>query len=435
VRRSEPCETSIVRSIAWATVTLALFVRVYWVLRVQSPYDAIYSDMQGYVDRANAELGRGPTLYPRVMALYPYGAHYVYAALFRVIGFEHRTVIGLVQAALTAAPGYFLVLFASRLVTSERLLFAVGILFAAWQPVVWCVGYFLSEVPFLSLLFLNAWLCVRFAEQGKRPFALGLTGAVLFTIRPQFVLTFALLAVAYVIGRRKVAFGPRAVRRLGWVLAPWVVIVGFSAVRHRHFTGHWGLISENGAMNRFFADTTVAKLEARWTDSRGGQWFYWFESPAKKHVGERDVARINAYVAEPDVLDELRRHRLRGKSLAWRVKRALLAVRLLWDKNDPWPEVNRAPPGLRLSLHLGFGSVVRWVLLPLACLGAVVARKGAAYVVVMAHLLTLVVLAMLFFPEARYRVPYDPFLLVLAAAAVGEVARLVAGAMTARDGG
>ncbi len=442
VRRREP---PLVRSVAWASLALSFFVRLYWVLRVQSPYDAIYSDMQGYVDRAHELLGRGPTLYPRVLALYPYGAHYVYAAIFRMVGFESRTTVCVIQAAMMAVPAFFFVLFASRLVRSPWALFALGILFAIWQPMVWCVGFFLSEVPFVSLLFVNAWLALRFAESGRRGFAFGLTGAVLFTIRPQFILTFALLAVVYVVSRPGVFFDPRALRRAFAVLLPWALVLAFSAARHHHLTGRLGLISENGAMNRLFADTTVAKLEGRWTDEKGGHWFYWFESPAKRFAGDRDVASVNGYIAEPELLDRLRRERLRGKSLSWRIKRAFNLLRLLYDKNDPWPEVSRAPPGLRLSLHLAFGKIVRFALLPLAGLGAALlalapaasgrARPGRriAFVIVMAHLATLVVLAMLFFPEARYRVPYDPFLLLLAAALLTAVARWVARVLPRRS--
>ena len=67
----------------------------------------------------------------------------------------------------------------------------------------------------------------------------------------------------------------------------------------------------------------------------------------------------------------------------------------------------------------------RWILVPFTCVGVFVLRKRAAVVVVLAHLVTLVVLSMFFLPEARYRVPYDPFLMVIAAAGVGRAINIV----------
>lgn len=394
------------------SVVLALVVRLYWVFRIQSPYDAVYSDMGGYVERARSLISGAPSSFPRLTALYPYGAHYVYAGIFRIFGYdEHKTAVCILHALLGAMPAYFFVLFAARFFVRAWAPGFLGVLFAIWQPIIWCTGFFVSEVPYLALLFGNSWLCLRFVETRRGGFALGITGAILFAVRPQFILTFAVLAAVYLWSERKHLFRAGALSSYVRVLVPWLVVIAFSVGRYHRLTGHWGLISENGTLNRLFADTTVGRVQAYWLAPNGDKWNFQVEPPCKKRMGEHDLIVLKGYIADAEVLGPVRRTRLEGKSVGYRVYRAFNNVRLLWDRNTPWPEDERARVGMRRSLQQGFNGVARWVVIPLACLGVIVLRKRAALVVVLAHLVTLVILSMFFFPEARYRVPYDPFLL------------------------
>ena len=179
-------------------------------------------------------------------------------------------------------------------------------------------------------------------------------------------------------------------------------------------------------MNRVFSDTTIARVEASWTTPEGGGWTYWFEPPTKPAVQEHDVAHIAGYIGDAKLLGDLRREFLADKSFTWRVRRAVRNVRLLAEWNYPWPEeewARRTP--WRHSVQELFNDAVRVGVLPLAALGMLVARKRAPLAVFASHLATVVVLSMLFFPEARYRCPYDPMLLVLAAGGVGAIVALL----------
>ena len=418
-------ETRRVHLFAAASTMLALVVRLFWVFRVQSPYSAVHSDMGGYVERALNLLNGVTVSYPRITALWPYGAHYFYAGLFGVLGFEHWNLVNVAQAVLCASPTYFFVLFASRFFERAWAPGALGVVVAVWQPLVWCTGFFLSEIPYLAFLYLNAWLCLRFVETKRGGFALGVTGAVLFAVRPQFILTFALLALLYSWPRRRTLLRRATLLRCLRVLAPWAVVLAFSIGRYHHLTGNWGLISENSQLNRLFSDTPVGKVEGRWKAPNGNDWYFVVEPPTKRRMGEREVVSISGYFADPKVLAPIRAAHLRDKSMGWRVYRAFDNVRLLWDRNNPWPEEERAKTGFRRYTQDGFNQVARWVVIPLAMLGLVVLRKRAPVVVVLVHLVTLVVLSMFFLPEARYRVPYDPFLLLLAAAGSWRYATLI----------
>jgi hypothetical protein len=426
-------ETRRVHAFAALSFALALGVRLFWVFRVQSPYATIYSDMGGYVERALALVHGVTVSYPRITAFYPYGAHYFYAAEFELLGFENIGAVSVAQAVLCASPTYFFVLFASRFFARAWAPGLLGLVVAVWQPLVWCTGYFLSEIPYLAFLYLNAWLCLRFVETKRGGLALGITGAVLFAVRPQFILTFGLLALAYLWPLRRRLLRRRTLAAGARVLAPWAVVLVFSIGRFHHLTGTWGLISENSQLNRLFSDTTVGKVEGRWLAPNGDAWFFAVEPPTKKRMNEREVVAVAGYFADPELLRPIRARHLAGKSIGWRVYRAFDNVRLLWDKNNPWPEEERARSGFRKYTQDAFNQVARWLVIPLAVLGLVVLRKRAALVVVLAHLVTLVVLSMFFLPEARYRVPYDPFLILLAAAGAARYASLARQRLAARS--
>lgn len=403
---------------ATLTTALALALRLYWVFRVQSPFDAVYSDMGGYVDRAKALLSGVTSTFPRLDALYPYGTHYFFAAEFWLFGYEAKTVICILHAFWCALPTFYFVLFASRFFSRAWVPGLLGVVFAAWQPLLWCTGFFLSEVPYIAFFFWNAWLCLRFVERRRGGLALGISGAILFAIRPQFILTFALLAVLHLWTARRRMLARSALTRYALTLAPWVFVVGFGMARFYLLTGHVGLISENGQLNRLFADTTIGRIESRWRSTSGADWMFWVSPPVKAKVHETQLVHLAGYLGDVNALAPVRREYLRDKSMSWRVRRAFRNVTLLWDKNEPWPESDRAVRGLRLSLHRGFNQAVRYVVLPLAVIGAILVKKRAPAIIVLAHLATLIVLSMFFFPEARYRAPYDPFLVLLAMVAL-----------------
>ncbi len=405
--------------IAWIALALTLAVRLAWVFYVQSPFDTIYSDMGGYVDRARELVDGVPRVYPRLRCFYPYGTHYVFALLFKICGEHRQTLVRVVYAAMASFPAYHFILLASRLFPRPWALALLGVLFAFWQPTVWFVGYFISEVPFSCLLFYNAWLAVRFAEEQKGGLRLGLTSAVLFAVRPQFILTFGLFGLLYLLTQGRRVFRLRSVGAYARVLVPWACVLIFSAARLHAITGHWGLISENSGLNRVMADTTYSRFDAYWPIENGGTYYFWVAAPAKNAVDEHDGLRFDGYIGDNDILDAARKKWLEDKTVGWRVRHALRNVQLLYLWNDPWPEEDAKTPRLRHLLQIGFNQAVRYLVLPLAVLGVFAVRRRAALAVVLAHIGTAVGLAMLYFPEARYRCPYDPMLLLLALAGTG----------------
>jgi hypothetical protein len=99
-----------------------------------------------------------------------------------------------------------------------------------------------------------------------------------------------------------------------------------------------------------------------------------------------------------------------------RVRRFGWNISLLFVGNDLWPEVAHLGKGWRRTFNDVAKSLMLAVVCPLTVLGIVwCARRPRTVLVVAAlHVITSLVVAGFFLGEYRYRVPYDPFFLVLA---------------------
>jgi hypothetical protein len=433
-----PASTSRPLHIAALAITaLAIAVRILWVFKVQTPFDAVYSDMQGYFERAQLFLKHSYGGEKRVLALYPFGTHYVFASEFYLLGREKNPWVPLLHAVYSGTFVYPFLMLARRFVSKTWMVLVLGVVAALWQPCIWFVGFFISEVPFFPLLYWNLLFAMNFVERRRHGFAFGASSALLFVIRPQVIVSTGLVMLLFLWKYRKrfVPFGmrmPPALRAGLRFALPFLVVLSFSATRHKNLTGHWGLISENGAMNRVFSDTPIAKLEAHWRTPDGAEWGYWFQPPTKTAVGESEAYSFTGYIADAELLEKIRASYTSKMTVTQRVKRALRNVTLLWDRNNPWPESGRLDTPFRWEIQRDFNQAMRWFLLPSAVLGLVLIRKRPRYWVVAFQLFTLVFMSMLFFPEARYRAPYDPLLLMLALAGWLQVVRNVQGALRKR---
>ena len=108
------------RVIALVTFLLAFAVRAYWVLRVQSPLAAVYSDMGGYVSRAEMLIKGITPGEPRILALWPWGPHAIFALEFTIFGRQGAVGIGLTHAFIGALTAPCAALLTARFVPSRH---------------------------------------------------------------------------------------------------------------------------------------------------------------------------------------------------------------------------------------------------------------------------------------------------------------------------
>lgn len=415
--------------IALGVFAVAMAARLLWVAYVDSPFDNIFSDMRGYIERAHqAAYGTGDPN-PAFATYYPPGAHLLYAAEMRLAGFDHHHGPMLVlNCAWGAVVAPCATLLAMRIVSRPWIAAAIGIVVALWYPLLAFAGFFSSEQPYAGAIALNTWLLVRLVERGKGGVALGVTAAIAYLVRPQIVLTLAALALLGLLivlrgplGRVWAALRfPRAPRLpLGRLLVAGAILtaaVAFGAVRYHALSGRWGLISDNGAMARFGADTSYATVR-----STNG---FFFTSPTKAENGEHRELLVNGYVGDPVVLERARRNEVFYMSTGDRIVRWLGNVRYLFVKNSMWPDASHQGTGWRREWYDLCHGVLLVVLCPLALVGMIscVRRPTLVPLVCSAHVLTMLVVAAFFCGEQRYRVPYDVFLVLLAVAGVRDLA-------------
>jgi hypothetical protein len=435
-----------------AVLVLTVFVvafalRLYWVLEVQSPYKAVYSDMGGYVARATDLLNGRYTGDPRSAAFYPWGTHVLIAGEFALFGRKSLVGVGIVHAFVGALPAVCATLLTARLVPSRVYAGVAGFAVALWHPQITYVGFFMSELWFSAALMMSAWLVVRRLENARArgAIAAGVAVAVAFVVRPQVLLTGVFLAVLLVVANFRALLralqgysdriidwvSPRrfyralvrpAARRWTLVLAPIVLAMVGSSVRLYHLSGRLGVISENDGVNRIFADTRIGKVEAWWTNAKGERFGAWYAPAMKLPLRDGDTVVYEGNIGDPVLLEKIRQNYVRGVPITKRIQRMLRNIQHLAWHAYPNPEEDFRGEQWRAFLQRFFANATLG-LMPVGLIGVWDMRRRVAGLVIIANLVTIPVVAAFYFAEARHRVPYDPFLLIAATVGFAAIVR------------
>jgi len=435
----------------------ALAVRLVWNLAIHNPVSFAYSDMGGYLDRANSILAdrwkpppapqhpHAADLFDYVFArligpkapyltLYPHGTHIFLYLVKRVFGRDNATAIGASFAVLGTLAVSYTYATAARLSPSPAVRRIVAFILVFYYPWISLGGYALSETPFTTCVAATAFHGLRLADRGRRGDAwmLGWWLALGAVVRPQMLVAAVFLGVLFVLRRRVWKNFSRAL--IPRVAAPLALILGLSACRLYYHVDHdhWGLVSQNGPLNFVFGRCHNTGLNARARDGGG-----FFGPPAlgallaweKEHphpIFSLDPAMGVTLAFDGHMWDAAPTYKLARecvqKTGTWRqVKYAVTHVVLLWGYNIIWPDMGQ--PRFRLPMDI-FCVAHSAVILPPAALALLLAfRKRRARSMLLAlHVWALVLTSMLYFGDSRYRAPYDGLLTVLAVVMAAEIA-------------
>jgi hypothetical protein len=435
VRRPTPATIAAV-----SVFIVAYAVRLVWVFHVDNPFHNVFSDMAGYVNRAlQAAYGAAAPVPPAIpkpdahalMAaaagvdpwsapcpLYPPGAHMVYAAEFRIVGWPQHNAVAVMNCLWGAVVAPVALLLALRIVRRLWIAVPIGLFMGLWYPLLAFCGFFSSEQPYAGALALSVWLLVRQIESGKSTVALGLASSVAYLIRPQIILTLAALAVVglIVLWRRPTRAPRLHVRRLAVAGAILGATVAWGAVRYHHLSGRLGLVSDNSTMTRLWADTNYGRIQAQWHAPDGHPMWFTFESPPKAATGLHRTLEFDGYIGDPVQIDRARRNEVFYMTFGERVGRWRQNVRLLFVDNALWPESDHQGTGWRKTADRVSSAILLFIIVPFALLGVIWSfiRPTVVTLIASAHAVTMLVVAAFFYAENRYRVPYDVVLIVLA---------------------
>jgi 4-amino-4-deoxy-L-arabinose transferase-like glycosyltransferase len=401
--------------VAVAAIVLGAGLRIVWILVVHSPVEFVYSDMRGYVTRAE-RLASGAPLGPND-AFFPPGTQMLLAAPMKIYGAE----AGLWAAAILWCAMSVAVVWLSWRLAKELLTPAAAgltaVMCALWPIFITYGGYFTSETPSLAFLLAALWLGVKATRrEGRAAIVIallsGLFGGVAIATRPQLLFNMVIMAVVVVFAfRRRVA--PLATFVAG-LLALLVLAVTHNSVAANQPTG----LATNGGLNFWFGHCEVEKVT---TFDENGQQTAWF-APSVPFSLERGDEYVFTNI---DVWDEKFFY-----SLGWQCitqDKQAHVVRLARNILDmtatttPFPQSENAgwARDVVQTSNIAYAVLLPWIVIESLFL---IARRrrttkpplGQAFL--LANLACAALVAMLYIGDPRVRSVYDVFGLALLAA-------------------
>ena len=427
---------------------LAVVSRLVWVHAIHPPGEAVFSDMARYLERAQALAAGREAAHDRHLAWQAWGTHTLMAVVVRLGSDEAPfRILASLWALMSAAVVPLTSLLCLRVWGRERLAVGAGVLALLWFPHLSAAGFFSSETPFMLANLLATWSLLRTWQEGKGAAVTGICCAFAFAIRPQVALFFvgvvATFALTHHAARRGAAVAPRAgARAFGVIAACLLATLAFSMLRFERHAGYFGGVAENANMNftagrchnivtQAFPDQAAkARADERDDDFSGRRVslpaFRMLASTGAGHplalrpaMGEESL-RFVGEVGDPAVHRELRAQCYARTGWLEQLRYSLVNVSLLWVLNHQWPEAaqrKQFPIVGWLSIVSGWiFALVFWIPSTVAALRALGRRGGTepGAKLCALQLVTIWVLAAVFFGSLRLRMPYDPYAWILA---------------------
>lgn len=373
----------------WVMFAAALVVRILYVISIRdaSFLDHLQTEPQHYDAWARAiTLGQAPVHLPFDEApAYPYFVALVYSICGTSV-----LAVACVQAVLGAAACAAIATVAGQL-GGKRAAWIAGGLAAGYGPFIYFTGQL--EPAVLAVAAASGALAAMPAWEGstRRWSLAGAAWAAAIVVRSELV-----FAVPFVVAHAWLGAGRRAAVR---VLAAPACLLAVALAGNAIASGHAVVLTTGAGVNLWLGNNP---------DADG-------VNPFVHGPLARVVAEVEAQSTDPVERDQAFRARaeldagLLAKKLVWTFSRRELpnAADIPWQTAQSWVF---QPP----VFPLGFG-----LLLPLACIGALVPRARKRELLALAGPVAAAVAScVVFFTNARFRLPMMPSLLVLAGLAI-----------------
>lgn len=387
---------------------LALAFQAFYVLTIQGEptFRVPVVDSAEYAAAAArfASGGGLPAAPFRYGPLYP-----VFLGILHLLVHGDRAWLGLAQALFTCLTVPLTAMIAAALF-GRTTGFVAGLMAAFYWPFLYFGGELLIEPFFTPWLLLFTLLMIRW---GGRPGGRGalLAGVVLgaaAAARPNALLLLPLFVIVAIAGRRW---------KEGLLLAAGTIAAVLPITAHNRFAGRdWAIVSSTAGINFFIGNNE----RATGRDSTFPGMVQWTFDKVER-LAEAETGRVmkpsevsRFYLAKG--VDFMRRRPAAWLVLTGRKVAALFSSYEMPNVKDP--NFYRARSRfLSLPVWIGFG-----VALPLGLAGLFRKRRRAAGAVVLLAAGGYALSILLFFVNARYRLPLAPFVLVFAAAGLVSLA-------------
>lgn len=447
---------------------LALVIRLHWNLEIHPPSLYDYSDMHGYVQRAD-ELLDDPYKVQRYAAFFPFGTTWLLAVVKYWFGRDNGMAIGVFYAIAGSLIVPLSYAIARKSELPEYIAKISASLLVIYYPLIALGGYTLSEIPASLSLCFSVWCLLSLYDRPRLSMALllGASWGVACTIRSQMVVNIALVGGFYWILRRS---DREAMRKIQYkhILAaalPLALCLGLCSYRVKYHTGQWGLVSTNGPINLIFGRCHTHSVSAQ--GKRGWGRFgpppmIQLESYGRKHDAifmklwpvfadypepvpgvpgfkingplacakgcraEGVDVQYDGYIGDTETQNKIVRACLERTSIWRQLAYSLQHCILLWDFNMMWPDsANPAPRPVDegqgwkalTSAWRYFHNIVLAVPSLAAAFFVLLRPKGKSKLALIAlNFVSVLVVAAIVMGGVRFRSPYDPLILILAVA-------------------
>jgi hypothetical protein len=402
------------RPVSWVLFGVAFLLcpvlRWNFIFRINRPKDFVWSDMYGYVERA-LRLASPSIVLNRMDTFYPPGNHVLLAPLFRIYGKEKGLVANqwlwwvFAVIAVWAVGALALKLFKHPLPGA----IAMAGLLAHWSFTAF-TGLFMSENPFSCFMAVSLLVGLLARDtsvslRGRRVLlyaAAGLLAGIAVAIRPQFLLSVALMGLPLL--RRR---WPFVELREALALTAMVALpMAGSIALNSHAAGMKMGMSGNAGFNFYQAHCDVVHIETR----LGGTVIA-FAAPVR-------IQRMQRYGGDPEKKVIIVGHLVWENAYFFRegmkciradglrhVRRLYESFSDLFATTDPWP-----PSGAKVAKKSAIANrVYCYALLGLIPGALWLARRRRPERWLLLQLATVLPIALLFVGDPRYRVPYDMF--------------------------
>ena len=402
--------------VAIVAIAAGILARVLWVLIIHPPYNFVFSDMGGYVDRAiRVATAAEPARYD---AFYPPGPHLLLALPMILVG-TGKTGLWLdafLWTVLSSVIPFALWRFCALLLSARAA--ALAAVFAALYPLfIVYSGYFLSETPALAFLLLSLWAGYKAAGETDPRRALrlalvaGVCGGLAFMCRPQSILNLLILVVPLV---RVATLRRRVVLPLA---AGFAILFMAQAAYDSVAAGRLTLSSENGGMTFFLGHCDVATMAA----NDGATLAWTFAAPvAVQRGGGRNYVFNGVPVWEQSFYYQRGFDCIREDGLG-HVRLLLRSLVDMGASTVPWPPSQEA--GVR-DFAGATNTFYTITLIAIVFFALTLVRRRRPYTagvrILLLNLAMVVPVALLFFGDPRFRISYDAFGLALFAAVLSD---------------
>jgi 4-amino-4-deoxy-L-arabinose transferase-like glycosyltransferase len=404
--------------LAVAAIVLGAVARIVWTAFLHPPVDYVYSDMEGYVLRAQ-HLASGAPL-TASDAFYPPGTQILLAIPLALFGpAAGPWVSAAVWCALSIATVFLSWRLARALLTPAAAALT-AVLCAAWPLFITYGGYFTSETPALAFLVAALWAGVAATRRDGwaglvLALSAGLLGGVATAVRPQLLVNMLILAVVVSIAsRRRVA---PVLGYLAGLLLVLALVVGHNSLATHRPTG----LAMNGGLNFWFGHCEARHVT---TFNEAGEQTADFTHPVPQLTGRGDDYVFRGREAwDEGFFLGLGRECIEQDG----VRHLLRLGRNVLDMTAttmPWPQ-NESEGWSRDLVQVA--NVLYSVLLPwivIEALFLLYRRRTAGEAFLLVNLACVVVVAVLLLGDPRVRTLYDVFGFALLAALLADRFRL-----------